>query len=202
MEAQNILRVMAHALLPSLLVAVCATGDTSEHKRGMFSQSDAWPENLVDIVDQDPFLSGYNANFNDWFYFEGGVETLNQFVNDLGELPGTLLELVIHEGETDEVRANGKATDRSPDWSLFATSLLSKEQESIMNHPILIAKTNTNRHRNKPIFLRLDIYLNGANEIALDKLDIPLAIDVETGALSVNSPRNIAKHNKPRPSSR
>jgi hypothetical protein len=81
-------------------------------------ESSLWPKGFVDLVNTTNRVHGFCVNEKDVFFFQGGTNEFNSFLQAYAKIDGIEAhELILHEG-IGNARAIGGANLRACDWSL------------------------------------------------------------------------------------
>jgi len=173
--SRNALIVMAMAAAVATACSV-ATGWGVRFGAGPMSYSDGWPDGLLDLCNRKSRVDGYWVNANTWCHFAGDVKAFNAFLNRYASLKPTPLTLILHPGPR---RGNDGWTADKIVPSNWMLSILRRGWGAPEAEP---------RETGKYV-VTLHLWLG--NTIALQDLDVPLNVNVES---SQEIDRFIADH--------
>jgi hypothetical protein len=147
--------------------ATPALGLGADHPNDRPVSHKEWPDGLAEIINGTNIrICGFFINASDWFYFKGNTEVFNTVLAAYAKLKNTPLRLVLHPG-----RCLGKAP-----WD--------KGKGTPCEWSIAVIRRGWGAPKAKPgetgnYVVTMNLWLGG--DVALNGLDVPLNVDVESG---------------------
>jgi len=138
----------------------------SGHPNDEVCQHPDWPEGLKDLVNTKARVCGFFVNANDWFYFKGDSGAFNAVLAAYATLKDTPLRLILHPGRGTAREPWDKGTGTPAEWSI---TVVRRGWGAPKATPGQAGK----------YVVTINLWLGG--DVALDDLDVPLAVDVESG---------------------
>jgi len=151
--------VLAAAASPALALG-------ASHPNDRPVSHDEWPKGLAEIINTKARVCGFFVNANDWFYFKGDTKAFNKALAAYGKMKETPLKLVLHPG---------RCMAREP-WD--------KDKATPCEWSFAVIRRGWGAPEAKPgdsgqYVVTLNLWLGG--DVTLEDLDVPLAVDVESG---------------------
>lgn len=162
-----IVLVAALVSLAAACYAVFAMG--GEYPRGETIQQPAWSEGLAELANRPDRVYGYWVNANDWLFYTGDTEALNQFLAQYAEIPERPLRVVLHPGQG---RVKTSFSEARPE-TLFDWQLTILRWGTHPQAPELSGKP-----RSEPVAI-IEVWLGG--QVALEELKVPRRVEVVSG---------------------
>ena len=156
--------------LTCIAMAACCTVALAlggSHRNDQPYSHKEWPAGLADIVNTNGRVCGFFVNANDYFSFKADTKAFNGVLATYAKLEDTPLLLVLHPG---------RGTAREP-WD--------KEKGVPCEWSLYIQRRGWGAPGPKPgdtgkYVVTLHLWLGG--DVALDELDVPLSVNVRSGA--------------------
>lgn len=126
-------------------------------------------QQLTNLANRPERVGGYWCNSNDYVYFAGDTNQLNDFLSQYAKLTETPYLLVIHAGKAPPQEMVEKKDAKSYDWRLDSLHRLTREKEWFKKlgggkwHRIVVIHTWV------------------GDKIRLDKIQLPANIKVRSG---------------------
>jgi len=125
---------------------------------------------LSDLANRPGRVGGYWVNSNDWFYFAGDTEALNDFLRRYAKLTETPLILVLHPGKAPAESCVGDLFEQPYDWKLDSMYAGCTREKAWFEKP------GGGQWRRVAI---VQTWLGG--NVRLDRLEVPTDIEVRPG---------------------
>jgi hypothetical protein len=159
-----------------LLMGANAFGLGSDYSTNNVAQLASWPKGVAELVNSTNRVHGFFVNENDLFFFQGGTNELNLFLQAYSRIEGIERhELVLHEGVGD-AKSPWEKDPRVCDWSI---SGYPKSWAKI--HELSAQGTNsveTLRAASKVTGYILTVNFWTGGKIAFDQIKIPENVKV------------------------
>ncbi len=106
-------------VLITLMGSIPALPMGGDHPAGEpIGQHPEWPAGLADLLNSGGRVHGYWVNANDWFFYAGDTEALNEFLQKYSRLKGTPLTLVLRPGRGLTGELGGGEKNIAYDWEV------------------------------------------------------------------------------------
>ena len=165
MERQAVRLILSCIAMAACCTVALALG--ASHANDQTCSNKEWPAGLSDTVNTKARVCGFFVNANDWFYFKGDTKAFNSVLAAYGKLKDTPLLLVLHPG---------RGTAREP-WD--------KGEGTPCEWSIEVIRRGWGAPKAKPgetgkCVVTIHLWLGG--DVALDGIDIPLNVNLRSGA--------------------
>lgn len=161
-----------NSLVAAIVVGGCAAlalalgGDIPpDHPLG---KNPDYPAGLYELLSGQGRVAGYFINANDYLFYHGDTKAFNKFLEGCAKLKDTPLKLVLHPGRGMTSKPWNDAKPAPFEWSV---SVLRRGW-----HP---DAPEAKAGQKGGYVVALGLWLGG--DVALDALDVPLEVEVESG---------------------
>jgi hypothetical protein len=158
-----------------LLAAANIYGTGSDHSTNAIVEP-SWPKGMAELVNTTNRVHGYWVTASDVFFFQGGTNEFNAFLQAYSKIDGIDdHQLILHEGIGD-AKSPWEKTPRACDWELFGIPKRWLEVSKVVPQgtntlaALQAAAATTN------YVLRVEFWTGG--KIAFDQIKVPENVKV------------------------